>query len=320
MTFRIGLIGAGTHGTRYLRHARNDVPGMEPVALCRRQANAGKELAQELGCRHLVEARELIKSPDVDGVVICTPPATHFEFAKAVLDSGKPLLLEKPITGTLQEAELLAAHPQAQKVMVAHTLRWNPVIQKLRQLWPRLGQIHHVRVCQRLAPSTLPWQSNPKETVGGSVLLTGVHLFDLVRHLTEQEFVEIDSRQEMILNPVVEDFFLARGRLQDGCWVSMEVSKFTQSRACWLEAVGQKGQLFADYLQEGILLREGSREERWDISARVPTLPLVLQDWLQSVQEGAPGPVTLNDGLATMRLVDACYRSAAEKQNCRLEI
>jgi predicted dehydrogenase len=319
MTFRIGLIGAGTHGTRYLHHAKHDVAGMEPVALCRRQVDAGQALAAELGCRHLVDAQDLISSPDVDGVVICTPPSTHFKLAEMVLKAGKPLLLEKPVTGTLEEAEQLVILAPSVPVMAAHTLRWNPVINKARELWPRLGKVHLVRLAQRLAPTNLSWQRNPEETVGGSVLLTGVHLFDLARYLTGAEFVAVDSRQKNILNPVVEDLFLARAQLDDGCWVSLEVSKYTQSRACWLEAVGEKGQIFADYLDGGIVLREGLHQERFEVSAKVPTLPLVLQDWLAAVTEGTACPVTLKDGLATLQVADACYRSAAGNQTVQLE-
>lgn len=314
MSFRIGLIGAGTHGSRYLRHAAADVPGMEVAALCRRQKIEGQRLAEELNCRHLTDAQELIESPDVDGVIVCTPPATHFQYARATLEAGKPLLIEKPLVGTLAEARALAELETRAPVLVAQTLRWNPVIQKARELWPRLGKVHLVRVAQRLAPTTLSWQQNAAETVGGSVLLTGVHLFDLVRHLTAAEFISVDSRQDNILNPVVEDIFLARASLDDGCWVSMEVSKYTRSRACWLEAVGQEGQLFADYLEGGLILRQGKNEERFEVSAQLPTLPLVLQAWLDTVERGGPSPVTLADGLATMEVVDACYRSAKEQQ------
>lgn len=314
MTFRIGVIGAGAHGTRYLRHAARDVPGLEPVALCRRDLAAGQVLAEELDCRCHASAHELIADPTVDGVIVCTPPSSHFELAAAVLAAGKPLLLEKPLTGTLAEARQLAelaARPGSPPLMVAQTLRWNPVIAQVRGLWPRLGKVHLVRLAQRLEPTTLAWQRDPAQTVGGSVLLTGVHIFDLVRHLTGREFTEIDSRQDHILNPAVEDFFLARARLDDGCRVSLEVSKFTRSRAAWLEAVGEEGQIFADYLQGGVLLRQGAQEERFEVSARIPTLPLVLGDWLRAVQSGGPPPVTVADGVATLQVADACYRSAA---------
>jgi len=217
------------------------------------------------------------------------------------------------MTGLLTEAERLAElnanapHP----LMLAQALRWNPVILKVRQLWSTLGRVHHIRLAQRLAPTTLEWQQNPDETVGGSVLLTGVHIFDLARFLSGQEFMTVDSRQQQVLNPVVEDFFLARASLSDGCQVSLEVSKYTLSRACWLEAVGEEGQIIADYLDGGIILRHGRNEDKIDISATTPTLPLVLKDWLAAVRGGSPPPVTVQDGLATLRVAEACYRSAA---------
>jgi len=313
MGFRVGVLGAGTHGQRYVRHALKDVPGMTVTALCRRNGKAGRKLAAQYGVRYHPEPESLITDPEVDGVVVCTPPSSHFELARAVLASGKPLLLEKPMTGLLTEAERLAElnanapHP----LMLAQALRWNPVILKVRQLWSTLGRVHHIRLAQRLAPTTLEWQQNPDETVGGSVLLTGVHIFDLARFLSGQEFMTVDSRQQQVLNPVVEDFFLARASLSDGCQVSLEVSKYTLSRACWLEAVGEEGQIIADYLDGGIILRHGRNEDKIDISATTPTLPLVLKDWLAAVRGGSPPPVTVQDGLATLRVAEACYRSAA---------
>ena len=215
------------------------------------------------------------------------------------------------MTGTLAEAEDLVAVDgrDAPPLFLAQSLRWNPVLRRLQELWPRLGPVHLVRVCQRLAPTTLPWQRIPAETVGGSVLLTGVHLFDTVRWLTGREFTAVDSRQRRVQNPVVEDLFLARAHLDDGCWASLEVSKFTQSRACWLEAVGENGQLRGDYLVGGVWWRSGADEEFEEVSARVPTLPAMLQDWLACVRGGATPPVGVRDGLATLRVVDGCYRS-----------
>lgn len=313
MAFRIGVIGAGAHGTRYLRHALRDVPGMTAAALCRRNPTEGSRLADEFGCRYHTEPVDLITDPDVDGVVVCTPPSSHFNLAKAVLATGKPLLLEKPMTGTLAQAEKLtdlnacAAHP----LMVGQSLRWNPVVLKVRELIPQLGRLRLVRIAQRLAPTTLAWQRNLAETVGGSVLLTGVHIFDMARFLTGAEFVSVDSRQASIQNPVVEDFFLARALLSGGCWATLEVSKYTRSRAGWLEIVGEDGQVQADYLDRGIVLRKGTGQERFNVDAAVPTLPSLLNDWLTAIRSGNPPPVTAADGLATMKVVDACYRSQA---------
>lgn len=310
MTWRVGIVGAGTHGARYLNHLQHDVAGAEPVAICRRDTTAGRELAGRFGVDLEADGESLVVREDVDAVIVATPPSTHFRFAKAALTAGKPVLLEKPMTGTVEEARELTDLAGG-RLMVAQTLRWNPVLQRARELWPELGRVHHVRLAQRLAPTTLAWQRTRDESVGGSVLLTGVHIFDLARWLTGCEVVHVESRQRQVLNPVVEDFFLARAELDDGAWVSFEVSKYTQSRACWLEAVGEQAQLAADYLGGGLVVRTGKQERREAVDARVPTLPAMLNEWIASLDAGVPPPVTATDGLRTMEIVAACYASAS---------
>jgi predicted dehydrogenase len=312
MALRVGVIGAGTHGTRYLRHLRNDVPGLTAVGLCRRDAAAGRALADELGLRYYPETAALVADPEVDAVVVCTPPASHFSLARRALEAHKPLLVEKPLTGTLREARRLAkldAAGSAPPLMVAQTLRWNPVVQAVRELWPQLGRVHLIRLAQRLEPTSLAWQRQLTETVGGSVLLTGVHLFDLACHLTGCRFTQVASVQRQILNPVVEDLFVARGELEGGTWVSLEVSKYTRSRAGWLEAVGEAGQLHADYLHGCVELRCEGKRHRRDVAAAVPTLPPVLAAWRDALAAGVAPPVTVGDGLHTLEVTEACYRS-----------
>ncbi len=75
--------------------------------------------------------------------------------------------------------------------------------------------------------------------------------------------------------------------------------------------MGDAGQLSADYLKGGITLRCGQDEEQFDVSALVPTLPTMLADWLHAVHQKQAPPVTVQDGLATLQVVDACYRSDA---------
>jgi predicted dehydrogenase len=314
MTLRIGIVGAGIHGTRYLRHAANDVEGLRVVALCRRDRAVGEALAAAHGCRYVPDGHALIADAEVDAVVVTTPPSSHFTFARAALAAGKAVLVEKPVTGTLAEARRLVAvagAAGAPPLMVAQTLRWNPVLSRARELWPLLGRVHLIRLAQRLAPTSLTWQQQEAETVGGSVLLTGVHIFDLARWLSGREFVAVASRQRRVLNPVVEDLFLARGELDDGCWVSLEVSKYTDSRAGWMEAVGEAGQLHVDYLDGTLRLRRGREETIEHLDAAAPTLPAVLAVWRDVALRRAVVPVTAVDGLRTLEVADACYRSDA---------
>jgi predicted dehydrogenase len=200
--------------------------------------------------------------------------------------------------------------------MLAQTLRWNPVVRRARQLWPTLGPVRLVRLAQRLEPTALAWQQDPATAGGGSVLLTGVHIFDLARFLTGREVVAVDSRQRSWRNHACEDLFLARAELDDGTLVSFEVSKFGRTRGCLLEAVGEEGQLLADYQFGGLRVIRGREITTDNVSAAPPTLPLVLGDWLACARDPrrpAP-PVTALDGLRTLEIVAACYRSHRERR------
>jgi predicted dehydrogenase len=155
---------------------------------------------------------------------------------------------------------------------------------------------------------------------GGSVLLTGVHVFDLARFLTGREYVSVNSRQRGWKNPVWEDVFLARGELDDGTLVSLEVSKFGITRGGFLEVVGEEMSLVADYQFGGIRLVRGREVEAIPCDASPPTLPLVLEAWMRCELDPArpAPPVTATDGLRTLEVVEACYRSERERREVRI--
>ena len=68
MTLNVGVVGAGTHGARYLRHLAGDVPDLAPVALCRRNESTGQRLATEHGLRWFADGDALINDPEVQAV------------------------------------------------------------------------------------------------------------------------------------------------------------------------------------------------------------------------------------------------------------
>ncbi|MFH1841835.1 MAG: Gfo/Idh/MocA family oxidoreductase, partial [bacterium] len=122
-----------------------------------------------------------------------------------------------------------------------------------------------------------------------------------------------------VLHPCLEDNFLARAELEDGTWVSLEVSKYTHSVSCWLEVVGEEAQLLADYRLGGITVIRGGEAERIQVDGNVPTLPAVLTAWLAAIRGEAPLPVTAEDGLRTLEMVEACYRSSRERRAIQIQ-
>jgi len=129
-TIRWGIIGVGRFGTIHAR-SLSSLPGSELTALCTRDpsrlAAAAREFAVE---RTYVDYRRLLEDPDVDAVSITTHWRQHCEIALAALESGKHVLLEKPMAASGEECRrIVEAAATSQGIfMVAHICRFDPRI------------------------------------------------------------------------------------------------------------------------------------------------------------------------------------------------
>ena len=74
---RLGLIGAGKHGSRYAKHIVEDIPEATLVALCRRDRHEGEQLATRYGCAYYADYRQLLEDDRIDAVMIAVPPVPH---------------------------------------------------------------------------------------------------------------------------------------------------------------------------------------------------------------------------------------------------
>lgn len=309
---RVGLIGVGVHGLRYAQHIVRDVDDMTLAAICRRDAAEAERLGRELGAAWFTDAATLLDAPDIDAVLIVTPPATHLELARAALERGKPVLLEKPLTHTLGAARVLErlVETTGTPLFLAQTLRYNPALRLARRELALIGAIRSITASQRLPHAALEWQNRESNDPLGSVLNTGVHLYDLVRWMSGAEFERVYCTTYNIENRYHEDLFKVQATLRGhDVPVALEIAKCTDSRSSNLELVGEHGQLWVDYQIDRVVHVKG--RDRHELRPAHPeyTLPFVLRDFQRHVEERRPMPITVQDGVRTLEVVDACYRS-----------
>jgi len=307
---RVGVIGVGTHGRRYAAHIQRDVPGLELVGVHRRDAGAAAEVARELGVRAFETSGALIDV--VDAVVIVTPPSSHAPLVLQALEADRHVLVEKPVTRTAAEADALIAADDARggRTMVAHTLRYDPVIVGVRDRLPDVRPVHHVRLAQRLSQTGLAWQRDAELSGGGSIILTGVHLFDSARWILGEEIEIVYAQMRRIQNPVTEDFFIAVAESTSGVRLTMEVSKYTPHRACLVEVVGERGQLFGDYQRHALSVGTADGRVPVDAIHGEPTVRHALEGFRRFVTGEAPNPIPLREGVRAVALADRCYQLA----------
>jgi predicted dehydrogenase len=309
---RVGLIGAGKHGQRYVKHVRDDLPELTLHALSRQDATAGREQAAALGARFHHDWRALVADPEVDAVIAVVPPALHPDIATAVARERKPLLIEKPLATTGADAVRVARTLAAVPALVAHTLRWNTVVGAMRERLPALGALHALVLNQRFEPSRLAWLDDPAIAGGGIVLHTGVHSFDLVRHLTGRNVARVWCRTSRARTIRTEDNFLAQLEL-DGSptLVAVGGSRSTAGRSGLIDAAGDAGQLVGDHALHHLYGVKALQRMPIALPDPAPTVREALRAFAALVLEGTPPRVSLEDGARAVQIADACRRSAA---------
>ena len=133
---RVGLIGYGYWGPNLLRNFTNH-PDFNVVAVADPSETRRSEVRRWNAAARLVETgEEIVSSPDIDAVVIATPVATHYRFARAALENGKHVLVEKPMCATSEEARDLVRLAEARDrvLMVDHTFLFTGAVQQIRKM------------------------------------------------------------------------------------------------------------------------------------------------------------------------------------------
>lgn len=133
---RVGVIGYGYWGPNVVRNFYG-LENCQVLAVCDKNSDALLRASRVYPGVHLTtDFAEILASPQIDAVAVVTPVWTHFELAKAALENGKHVFVEKPLTSTSQQAEELIelAHRKNLKIMVDHTFLFCGAVRKIREL------------------------------------------------------------------------------------------------------------------------------------------------------------------------------------------
>ena len=127
--------------------------------------------------------------------------------------------------------------------MVAHTLRFNTVVQALEQHLDEIGAIHTISMSQRLEPPEHDWLDDFARAGGGVILSTGIHLFDLLRYLSGDEVRHVYCEVARILYEELEDSFVATmGLRHSKIQCVLDGARYTGGRSGRIELVGETQQ------------------------------------------------------------------------------
>ena len=144
----VAIIGCGYWGRNYVR-IFSELPDATPVVLCDRDPDRLEEMAKRYpDVKLTMYLEDALALPEVDAAVVATAADTHYEIAGACLVAGKHVLVEKPLTTTVSDAEeLVALAEQGDRILlVGHTFLYNPGVRVLKEYITRaeLGDVYYL--------------------------------------------------------------------------------------------------------------------------------------------------------------------------------
>ena len=216
---RAAVIGVGYLG-RFHAQKYQKIAGVQLVAVVDANPERARQVGEELGVPWFTDHRELIDRVDI--VSIAASTMHHFALARACLNAHWAVLLEKPMTVTLEEADELIALADQNKVIlqVGHIKRFHPGVIALCTSGLLMPTPRYIRT-QRLAPF------KPRATDVDVVLDLMIHDIDLVAMLARSSVVSMEAFGATVLTKQT-DFATARIRFSNGCIADLTASRVAQ--------------------------------------------------------------------------------------------
>lgn len=234
MTIRVGVVGTGALGYHHARLLRA-VDGASFVGFYDANPERAAQVAQELNVRAFDSLDALLGA--IDAVSIAVPTPAHFAVAKPALERGLHVLIEKPITETLEQADTLLsiARGSGSHVQIGHVERFNRAV---RAALPYVDTPRFIE-SDRLAPF------NPRGSDVAVVLDLMIHDIDLVRTFVGGGAASVAAVGVPVLTPFV-DIANARIAFESGAVANITASRVSRERMRKLRIFQQSGYLSLD--------------------------------------------------------------------------
>jgi predicted dehydrogenase len=301
---RAGVIGVGYLG-RYHAQKYAALESVELVAVADANVARAREVAAECGCRALEDFRAMLC--EVDLVSIAVPTEHHYAVARDCLEAGVHVLVEKPVSRTLEEADELIrlAAARGRVLQVGHVERFNPALLALQDL---LREPMFVE-SYRLAPF------KPRGTDVNVALDLMIHDIDIILNLVRSEVAAVRPTGFPVLTDEV-DIAHARLEFANGCIANVTASRVSNAAVRKVRVFQQDAYLSVDLHNPRLVCwrrsREGSGAARLGSEERAfPRADLLLEEvraFAAAVRGGAPPVVS---GADARRALEVALRISA---------
>jgi len=321
----VALIGAGNWGKNLLR-TLHQMKGAELSTCCDADLERCRSnLNGFQGITITGDPEDVFSNDAISAVVIATPVPTHFDLARRAIEAGKDVMVEKPMTLSLEDAETLVATAQEHDrvLMVGHLLEYHPCVVKMKELLDEgeLGKPYYM-YSQRLNLGRIRKDEN-------ALWSFAPHDISIILHILDMEPESVSARGAAYVRSNVEDVVFLDMRFPGGVVAHIHVSWLDPHKVRRTTLVGSKKMVVFDDMEpaekvriydkgvepngrfvgyaESLSLRFGEVIVP-AIAMREP-LRMECEHFLECVRERKTPRSDGRDGLRVVRVLDAAQRS-----------
>jgi len=293
---KVGLCAFGMSGKVFHAPFLKEHPGFFMSAVVERSKEDSKEKYPDAEIYRSVE--EMLENADIEVVVVNTPVQTHFEYVKMALDAGKNVIVEKPFTVTVSEAEELVNLAENKNLFLSvyQNRRFDRDYLQVQKVLAE-GKLGNVRESEirfdrfRTEPSGKEHKENPEQNGSGSMHDLGSHLVDQAVQLfgfPDKLFADVFSMKgEDFANDYFEILFYYKNDLR----VRLKSSVFTKEEHFAYKIHGDKG----SFLQE--------RTDNQENELTAGKIPAYGKEWMEPLKESDGILTYLNENSETKRVL-----------------
>jgi len=310
---RAAVVGVGYLG-RFHAEKYEALPAAELVGVCDIDESVGRQVADRIGTRFFADHRELAGL--VDAVTIAATTGAHFELARFFLEHGVHVLVEKPMTRTAREAEILTALAETRglKLQVGHVERFNPTLLSARE---GLTDISFIE-CHRLAPF------KPRGADVNVVLDLMIHDLDVMLSLVDSNPCSVSAVGTGVLTDTV-DIANARIEFDSGAIANVTASRVSTTGQRRFRVFQQNQYVSIDF-GEGEVRRVVStgdwdapnplKLDRWSLD-KGDALLAETEAFVAAIVDDTPCIVSGRDGLAALQLAESIIEDIERRASRR---
>ncbi|MCX7975371.1 MAG: Gfo/Idh/MocA family oxidoreductase [Candidatus Aminicenantes bacterium] len=298
---RVGIIGVGYLGTQ---HAR--ILSYLEQAELKGVADIEFRKALEIGNRHGVPYYQNYEDmlDEIDAAIVATPTSEHFSIAMNLLQAGKHVLVEKPITETVEQGEKLVETAKAKGLIlqVGHLERFNPAVEAVENM---ISEPRFIEV-QRLG------SFSARSLDIDVVLDLMIHDLDIILALIKDEVKSVRSSGIHVLSEKI-DIANARIEFKSGCVANLTASRVHQGKVRKLRIFEPTMYYSIDYIDQEVKIFPLDGRQTDIRTLRIQKeepLKKELQNFLTSIQEGRMSKVSGDEALRALKLAYTVLKEA----------